>query len=418
MGYTISEKILSHAAGLQDAKAGEIVKAKVDLVMINDATGVLATQALKDLGKSKVWDPEKVVIVNDHFAPACTIQAAKVHKELRAFAKDQNIRHLYDVGEGVCHQLIPEKGHVKPGIVIVGADSHTCTYGAFGCFATGVGSTDAGVALAFGKNWFKIPESIKIEITGKLKEKVTPKDIILMIAQKIGVSGATYMSLEFTGETIRDMSVSGRMTLCNMAIEMGAKSGLVEPDDKTYAWLKSKTSGVYQPVMADEDAKYKKILKLQVDDLEPQIACPHNVDNVKPVSNLKDVKVNQIFVGSCTNGRLEDLEQVNSVIKGHKIHKEVRMIVVPASKTIFKEALRKGIISDLSDAGAIISNPSCATCFGGSIGILAPGEVGLTTSNRNFRGRQGSLDSEVYLCSPYVAAVSALTGKISDPREI
>jgi 3-isopropylmalate/(R)-2-methylmalate dehydratase large subunit len=281
-----------------------------------------------------------------------------------------------------------------------------------------VGSTDAGVALAFGKNWFKIPESIKIEITGKLREKVTPKDIILMIAKKIGVSGATYMSLEFSGETIRDMSVSGRMTLCNMAIEMGAKSGLVEPDDKTYAWLKSKTSGIYQPVLADEDAKYKKTLKLQVDELEPQIACPHNVDNVKPVSDLKDVKVNQIFVGSCTNGRLEDLEQVNSIIKGYKIHKEVRMIVVPASKTIFKEALRKGIISDLSDAGAIISNPSCATCFGGSIGILAPGEVGLTTSNRNFRGRQGSLDSEVYLCSPYVAAASALTGKISDPREM
>jgi 3-isopropylmalate/(R)-2-methylmalate dehydratase large subunit len=418
MSYTISEKILANASGIEEAKAGEIVKSKIDLVMINDATGVLAIQAMKDLGKSKVWDPEKIVIINDHFSPACTIQSAKIHKELRTFVKEQNIRHFYDVGEGVCHQLVPEKGHIKPGTVVVGADSHTCTYGAFGCFATGVGSTDAGVALAFGKNWFKVPESIKIEISGRLMEKTTPKDVILMIAKKIGVSGATYKSLEFSGETMNAMSVSGRMTLCNMAIEMGAKAGVVEPDEKTCAWLKSRTCGVYQPVLSDEDAKYKKIMKLHVDDLEPQVACPHNVDNVKPVSDLKDVKVNQVFVGSCTNGRLEDLEQVHSLIKGKKVNKDVRMIVVPASKTIYKDALRKGIINDFIDSGVIISNPSCAACFGGSIGILAPGEIGLSTSNRNFKGRQGSLDSEVYLCSPYVAAASALTGKISDPREI
>ncbi|MBN1682760.1 3-isopropylmalate dehydratase large subunit [Candidatus Bathyarchaeota archaeon] len=418
MGYTVSEKILARASGNDAVNVGEIVKAKVDLVMIHDATGVLAIQAMKDMGRTKVWDPNKVIIVHDHVAPACTIQSAKVHKELRDFVKEQNIKYFYDVGEGVCHQLLPEKGHIKPGTVVVGADSHTCTYGAFGSFATGVGSTDAGVALVFGKNWFKVPETIKIKIDGVLKNKVTAKDVILLIAKKIGVSGATYSSLELSGETISEMSISGRMTLCNMAIEMGAKAGIVEPDEKTYSWLKSKINGIYEPILADEDAKYKKTLKFDVTNLEPQVACPHNVDNVKPVSDLLDVTINQIFIGSCTNGRLEDLKQVHSILKGKKISKNVRMLIVPASKTIYKNALRNGIINDLLDSGAVISNPSCAACFGGSIGILAPGEVGLTTSNRNFKGRQGSPESEVYLCSPYVAAASAITGKITDPRSV
>jgi 3-isopropylmalate/(R)-2-methylmalate dehydratase large subunit len=417
-GRTISEKVLARAGGQTDAKAGEIVKARLDAVMINDATGVLAVQAMREMGKARVWDPARVMVVLDHVAPACTIQSAKVHKELRAFSREQGIAHHHDVGDGVCHQLMPESGLVKPGELIAGADSHTCTYGAFGAFATGVGSTDAGAAMAFGKLWFRVPETIRVEVTGKMPQYLTSKDVILRLAKLVGADGATYASLEFTGGAIADMSIPSRMTLCNMAIEVGAKAGICAPDTKTTSWLDNYTDGRYDPVYTDEDAAYSKTVEVPVDYLEPQVACPHNVDNVKPVSEVKDVRVDQVFLGSCTNGRLEDLEMAHHVLRGKKIAKWVRMLVVPASRRVYAEAEKRGILRELMDAGAVVSNPSCAACYGGSIGVMAPGEVGVTTSNRNFRGRQGSPESSVYLASPLVAAASALAGHIADPREV
>lgn len=418
MRDTLSEKILAEASSQASVKAGMFVKARVDVAMMPDITAILAFEAMKAIGAQKVWDPEKVVLILDHVAPPSSVNAARVHKAIREFAQQQGITHLYDVNSGVCHQVLPEHGHVKPDQVVIGADSHTCTHGAFGAFATGVGSTDMGAVLAKGKTWLKVPETIKVEVSGKLREFVTSKDVILRVAKEIGVSGATYMALEFHGDTVKDMSVASRMTLCNMAIEMGGKTGLCEPDDKTLRWLKKHTDEELSPVYADPDANYRRTLTMNVDNLEPQIACPHNVDNVKPVTELADVKINQSFIGSCTNGRLEDLEAAHRILKGRQIHPGVRLLVVPASRGVYRDALRKGIVADLVDAGATVSNPSCAACFGGHIGILAPGERGITTSNRNFRGRQGSPEAEVYLSSAAVAAASALTGRITDPREV
>jgi len=418
LGKTVSEKILAKASGQKETTAGEIVKAKVDVAMMPDLTTILAVNAMKAMGVDKIWDNEKVVIVLDHVAPASTLMAAEVHRDIREFAKEQNMKYLYDVNSGVCHQVLPENGHVKPGMVVIGADSHTCTHGAFGAFATGVGSTDMGAVLATGKTWLKVPETIKVNVEGKLSKWVAPKDVILKAAGRIGADGATYKALEFTGSSIKDMSVSGRMTLCNMAIELGGKTGIVEPDKKTYSYLNERTDGVFDPVFADKDAIYKEVVEINANLLEPQIACPHKVDNVKPIGQLAGKIINQSFIGSCTNGRLEDLEIAAQILKGKKVHSDVRLLVVPASKGVYREALDAGIISTLLEADAIISNPSCAACFGGHIGLLAPGEVGLTTSNRNFKGRQGSPDAFVYLSSPAVAAASAITGVITDPREL
>ena len=418
MGKTISEKILARASGQESVEAGDFVKAEVDVAMMPDITSVLAFEAMRASGSQRVWDPDRVVLVLDHIAPPSSVNAAKVHKTVREFVREQRIKNLYDVQSGVCHQVLPEHGYVKPGYVVIGADSHTCTHGAFGAFATGVGSTDMGAVLARGKIWLKVPETIRIMVNGVLPRYVYSKDVILKIAGEIGVSGATYMALEFKGETVSDMTVSSRMTMCNMAIEMGAKTGICEPDDKTFSWLDKRTDGHYEPVYPDKDAQYVRDLSLSVDDLEPQVACPHNVDNVKPVTALGEIKINQSFIGSCTNGRLEDLEVAHEILKGRQVHPDVRLLVVPASRSVYREALDEGIVADLVDAGAIVSNPSCAACFGGHIGILAPGERGVTTSNRNFKGRQGSPMAEVYLSSPAVAAASALTGYITDPREV
>ena len=417
-GQTISQKILAQASGMRTIHAGDIVKARVDSLMINDATGVLSVQALKDMGKKKVWDSRRIVIVLDHVAPACTIQSAKVHKELREFSKEQGITHHYEVGEGVCHQLMPESGLVKSGQLIVGADSHTCTYGAFGAFATGVGSTDAAAAMAFGKLWFKVPETIQVNVTGNMPSYLTSKDVILRLAKILGVDGATYNALEFTGENVSEMSLSSRMTLCNMAIEVGAKTGICAPDSKTKEWFRDRGIETENPVFPDFDALYKRSIEIDVGALQPQIACPHNVDNVKPIQEVEHIKIDQIFLGSCTNGRFEDLEMAWRILNGRKITKGVRFIITPASKQVYFEAEAKGIIHDLITSGAIVTNPSCAACFGGSIGLLAPGEVCLATSNRNFKGRQGSPESEVYLSSPLIAAASALTGHITDPRDL
>lgn len=418
MDKTIAEKILARASGHEEASAGEIVKARVDVAMMPDLTTILAVNAMKEMGVERVWDPEKVVTILDHVAPASTPMAAKIHRDIRIWAREQNLENLYDVESGVCHQVLPEKGHVKPGTVVIGADSHTCTHGAFGAFATGVGSTDMGAILATGKTWLRVPETIRVQVEGKLQDLVLPKDVILRVSGEVGADGATYNAIEFHGETISEMSVSGRMTLCNMAIEMGGKAGIIEPDDKTYAFLDEMTDGIYEPIFADGDAEYKRVLDMDVDDLEPQVACPHKVDNVKPVSQVAGTSINQAFIGSCTNGRLEDLENAAAVLRGRKIHPDVRLLIVPASQRVYLEALDAGVVRDLVEAGAMFSNPSCGACFGGHIGLLAPGEVGITTSNRNFKGRQGSPESEVYLSSPAVAAASALTGVITDPREV
>lgn len=418
MGKTVSEKILARASGIEEVSAGEIVKSNVDVAMMPDLTTILAVNAMKAMGSERVWDREKVVIILDHVAPASTLMAATVHRDIRSFAREQGLKHLYDVESGVCHQVLPEKGHVKPGALVVGADSHTCTHGAFGAFATGVGSTDMGAILATGKTWLKVPETIKVKVEGTLPGYVAPKDLILYIIGLIGADGATYNAVEFAGSTISEMSVSGRMTLCNMAIEMGGKTGIIEPDEKTFRFLRERTDGVLSLVHADDDADYRKTLKLEVSDLEPQVACPHKVDNVRPLGEVAGTKIDQAFIGSCTNGRLEDLRVAASILRGRKIHRDVRLLVVPSSREVYLNALDEGIIQELVESGAMFSNPSCGACFGGHIGLLAPGEVGLTTSNRNFKGRQGSPEAEVYLASPAVTAASAVAGVITDPREM
>ena len=418
MGKTVSEKILARASGLDEADAGEIVKASVDVAMMPDLTTILSVNAMREMGRERVWDREKVVILNDHVAPASTPLAAAIHRDIRKLAAEQGLKHFYDVEQGVCHQVLPEKGHVKPGTLIIGADSHTCTHGALGAFATGVGSTDMGAVLATGKIWLRVPETIRVEVDGDLPDLVLPKDVILRIIGEIGADGATYNAVEFTGGTVSDMGVAGRMTLCNMAIEMGGKTGIVEPDERTFEFLKPRTDGVFEPLYADDDAKYRRRLEIDVSDLEPQVACPHKVDNVKPVTSVSGTKVDQVFIGSCTNGRYDDLEIAAKILEGREVHPGVRLLVVPASKGVYREALEAGLVATFLEAGAMFGSPSCGACFGGHIGLLAAGEVGLTTSNRNFRGRQGSPEAEVYLCSPAVAAASAVAGVIADPREV
>ncbi|MFH0850130.1 MAG: 3-isopropylmalate dehydratase large subunit [Candidatus Bathyarchaeota archaeon] len=414
---TVSEKILAGHAGLGDVAPGEIVKAGIDFAFMPDLTAALAFYAMRDMGINRVWDPGKVSILLDHIAPATNITNASLQKECREMAWDQGLRHFYDINAGVCHQVIPEKGHVYPGMVLVGADSHTCTHGAFGAFATGIGSTDMGAAIGTGKLWFKVPETIRVNVEGPLMSGVMSKDVILRTAKVLGADGATYCALEFTGSTIDELSVGARMTICNMAIELGGKTGIVAPDEKTDRFLEGRVRSPYKPVYSDPDAVYMQTVEIDGAGLEPQVACPHAVDNVRPVTEVAGKAVNQVFIGSCTNGRLEDLEAAAEIMKGKKIHPDTRVIVTPASYEVYQAANRRGLIKAFMDAGAVVCNPSCSVCFGGNHGILAVGEVSLSTSNRNFRGRQGSKESLVYLCSPATAAASALTGVITDPRE-
>jgi len=415
---TLAEKILAEHSGLEKVKPGEIVKANIDFAFMPALTAALSFHAMYDMGINKVFNPEKVTILLDHIAPATNITNASLHKECREIARKQELRYFYDINSGVCHQVIPEKGHVYPGMLIVGADSHTCTHGAFGAFATGIGSTDMGAAIGTGKLWFKVPETIKVQVEGKLGYRVMSKDIILKTAGILGADGATYCALEFQGSTIEDMSIGSRMTLCNMAIELGGKTGICMPDAKTTKFLEGRVNHEYTALYSDEDATYKQTVKVDVGSLEPQVACPHTVDNVKPITEVEGTEIDQVFIGSCTNGRLEDLAVAADILEGEKISKNVRVIVTPASPEVYKEANKAGFITTLMDAGAVICNPSCGVCFGGNHGILAPGEVSLSTSNRNFKGRQGSTESFVYLSSPATAAASALYGAITDPREV
>ncbi len=417
----ISEKILAKASGKKQVKPGEIVDANVDVIMVHDLTGPLAVEAFKKIGVSKVWDNKKIVIILDHQIPAESVKMAELHKMLRKFSKEQGIR-LYDVGEGgICHQVMPEKGYVTPGSLIVGADSHTCTYGAFGSFSTGIGSTEAAAVFARGKLWLKVPEAIRFNVEGKFPKYVTPKDLVLHIIGKVGVDGAIYKSTEFTGQTMRDMSIAGRMTVCNMAVEMGAKNGIVAPDETTVKFLQHrvpKGKAVVDGWMSDADAKYEKSVEINVADLEPQIAAPSSVDNVKPISKVADVAVNQAFIGSCTNGRIEDLRIAAQIMKGKKVKQGVRALVIPASQEVYAQALKEGLVEVFTESGALICGATCGPCLGGHIGLLASGEVCVSTSNRNFIGRMGSPEANVYLASPAVVAASALTGKLTDPRKL
>jgi len=417
----ITEKILTKASGKNTVHPGEIVDANVDMIMVHDLTGPLAVEAFKKIGIKNVWDNKKVVVILDHQVPAESIKAAELHKTMRKFAQDQQLR-IYDVGKGgICHQVMPEKGHVLPGTVIVGADSHTCTYGAFGAFATGIGSTEAAAVFATGKIWLKVPEAIKINVEGQFQKYVTPKDLILSIIGKLGAGGAIYKSAEFTGPTIRAMSIAGRMTLCNMTVEMGAKNGIVEPDETTRKFLEGRTAKPLMPfesLKSDADVSYNKVIDIDVTDLTPQIAYPSSVDNVKPASEIGNVRVEQAFIGSCTNGRIEDLRLAAEILKGNMVKDGVRTLVIPASQEVYRQAITEGLIEIFTDAGALVCGSTCGPCLGGHIGLLAPGETCVSTSNRNFIGRMGSKEASVYLASPATVAASAITGRITDPREL
>ncbi len=416
MGKTITEKILGLASG-SEATPGDIIVAPIHSCMAHDGTAPLAIRSFRNMGAKKVWDPKRVALIIDHIAPSSNDGTSNLHILMRQFAAEHGIK-LFDVGEGICHQLMPEKGYVVPGRVTVGADSHTCTYGALGAFSTGIGSTELAAVMAAGKLWFKVPESIKVSVEGRLPKGVGAKDLILHILGIIGSDGATYKAIEFCGEAVRSMSVSGRMTMCNMVVEMGAKNGIVEPDAKVREFLRgrAKVQGSY--LKSDRDAKYAEEIKVQVSKLEPQVAAPSSVDNVKPVSKEAGVKINQAFLGSCTNGRLEDLEAAAKILKGRKVKGGVRMVVIPASREVYQRALESGLIDVFVKSGASIFGPGCGPCPGGHLGILGDGEVCISTSNRNFVGRMGSKESRLYLASPLTVAASAVKGVIADPREL
>ncbi len=413
----VTEKILAKASGRKEVSPGEIVEAEVDVAMVNDVTGPLAVKGFQEIGARNVWNKQRIVIVLDHQIPAESVKSAQLHEIMRKFAKEQRIENFYDVGHGgICHQVMVEKGYVRPGNLIVGADSHTCTYGAFGAFATGIGSTEMAAVFTTGSLWFKVPNVIKINVVGNFQKFVTPKDLILNVIGQIKADGAIYRGVEFCGSTVKSMSIDGRMTLCNMTVEMGAKNGIVEPDETTLKYVKNRTSEAFTPLKSDPNAAYEKILDLDVTEMEPQVSCPSSVDNVKRASEVKNVMIDQAFLGSCTNGRLEDLRLAARFLKRGRIKHGVRMIVIPASQEVYSQALREGLLELFVEAGAHVSSSSCGPCFGGHIGVLAPGEVCISSSNRNFIGRMGSSNAHVYLASPATVAASALTGKITDPR--
>ncbi|NLY55775.1 MAG: 3-isopropylmalate dehydratase large subunit [Firmicutes bacterium] len=414
MGKTIIEKILSAHSGC-DAAAGDIVLAKVDYVMGQDGTSPLAIKAFREMEVDKVFDPAKVAMVIDHSAPSPNEGVSALHKLMREFSGEQGIT-LYDIGEGVCHQLMPERGHVGAGDLVIGADSHTCTYGALNAFSTGVGSTDLAAAMATGKLWFKVPETIRFECNGVLPPGVFAKDLILYLIGQVTADGATYKAAEYAGEAISALSVDARMTVSNMAIEMGAKAGLMEPDDKLKEWLAAHGRTDWNPVWPDPDAVYHQVLRYDVSNLEPQVAKPHTVDNVSPISEVAGTPIQQAVIGTCTNGRLEDLRIAASILAGRKIHPNVRLIVAPASRTVLLEAIKEGIISTLVEAGAAVVTPGCGPCVGTHNGVPSDGENVISTANRNFKGRMGNSNAFIYLASPATVAASAIAGEIADPR--
>lgn len=415
MGKTIAEKILSNHCG-QDAYANDLVVARVDFVMGQDGTSPLAIKAFNEMNGHHVFDDSKVALVIDHSAPSPNEGVSNLHRMMREFASLHNVK-LYDIGEGVCHQLMPERGHVVPGDLVVGADSHTCTYGALGAFSTGVGSTDLAAAMISGRLWFKVPETIKFVCHGRLPQGVYSKDLILYLIGQVTADGATYMAAEYTGEAISELSVESRFTISNMAIEMGAKAGLMNVDEKVMRWVRTHSSREPRPIYADEDANYARVLEYDVSDLPPQVSRPHTVDNVAPVSEVRGIKIDQAVIGTCTNGRLEDLRIAAGILRGKKAHPRVRLIVAPASKRVYLDAIREGILQDLIEAGAAVVTPGCGPCVGTHNGVPADGETVISTANRNFKGRMGNNKAEIYLASPATVAASSLCGEIADPRE-
>ena len=418
MGMTLTQKILAAHAGLAEVKAGQLINAKLDIVLGNDITTPVAINEFERAGFNSVFDKQHIAIVLDHFVPNKDIKSATQSKQCREFADKYDILNSYDVGQmGVEHALLPEKGIVTAGDCIIGADSHTCTYGALGAFSTGVGSTDMAAGMATGMAWFKVPSAIKFNLTGKLPENCSGKDVILTIIGMIGVDGALYKSMEFTGEGVKNLSMDDRLCICNMAIEAGAKNGIFPVDDITLAYLQDRSER--EPVVyeADPDAEYEKVIDIDLAKIVPTVACPHLPENTHPASELHDIKVDQVVIGSCTNGRMEDMEAAYSILNGKKIADGIRCIIIPGTMQIYRECVERGYVTAFIDAGAVVSTPTCGPCLGGYMGILAAGERCIATTNRNFVGRMGHVDSEVYLASPHTAAASALTGYITEYKE-
>jgi 3-isopropylmalate/(R)-2-methylmalate dehydratase large subunit len=416
---TITEKILAAHAGKKNVSPGDLIDARIDLALGNDITAPMAIEAFKEIGAKKVFNRDRVVLVPDHFAPAKDILSAEQCKVLKEFAKAQRLTHYFEVGEaGIEHALLPDKGLVLPGDVVIGADSHTCTYGAVGAFSTGVGSTDLAAVMATGRLWFKVPESLKLIFRGKVNRWVSGKDFILYTIGQIGVDGALYQAMEFSGEAIRSLPMSSRFTIANMAVEAGGKNGIFEPDETTIQYVKARAERPYRLYSSDPDAHYADVKEFNASNIHPQVALPHIPSNVKDVREVGKIEIDQVVIGSCTNGRLDDLRIAAKILKGKKVAPYVRLIVIPATVEIYRQALKEGLFEVFLSAGAVISPPTCGPCLGGYMGILAEGERSLATTNRNFRGRMGHAQSEVYLSSPAVAAASAVKGRICHPEEV
>ena len=416
MGRTFAEKVLGRAAGVE-AKAGDTVTAKIDLAMSHE-NAALVLRSFKEMGAKGIWDKSKVVLLFDHRVPASTVKAAESHKTVRDFVDLEGIPHFYDLREGVCHEVLPSKGHILPGMLVVGTDSHTTTYGAFGAFSTGIGATEMAAVWATGELWMRVPETLRATIRGHLADGVYAKDIILRIIGDIGCDGADYQCIEFTGSAVDSLSMAGRMVLSNMSVEMGAKAGVCFPDAKTEEYLLSRTEGQWSAVRSDKDVHLKEVRGYDVSNLAPQVSLPHSVDKVADIGKAVGIPIDQAFIGSCTNGRLEDLMAAESILRGRQASLKVRLLVAPASREVYLEAADRGILASLVRSGAIILNPGCGPCLGAHEGLLAPHERCISTTNRNFRGRMGSPEAEIYLASPATAAASALKGEIADPREV
>lgn len=418
MGMTMTEKILAAHAGLPCVKAGDLIEAKLDLVLGNDITTPVAITTFEAAGLTKIFDQDKIAIVLDHYTPCKDIKSAELCAQARAFAKKHGITHLYDVGEaGIEHALLPEKGLVAPGDCVIGADSHTCTYGALGAFSTGVGSTDMAAGMAIGENWFKVPAAIKVTLTGKLRPYVSGKDVILHLIGKIGVDGALYQSLEFTGEGVASLSMDDRFTIANMAIEAGAKNGIFPVDDVCREYLKGRVTREWTAFEADPDAEYSRTVTINLDELDMTVSLPHLPENTRPARACRQT-IDQVVIGSCTNGRISDMRDAAEILRGRKVAKGVRCIILPSTPAVWKQCLKEGLMEVFMDAGCIVGPCTCGPCLGGHMGILGDGERAVATTNRNFRGRMGSLDSEVYLSSPVVAAASAVAGCIAGPDQL
>ena len=419
MGMNMSEKILAKHAGLDSVEAGQLITCKLDMVLANDITAPPSIKKFEEIGRP-VFDNTKIALVPDHFQPAKDIKSAELAKAVRDFAHKHNIVNYFEQGRvGIEHVILPEKGIVAPGMLTIGADSHTCTYGAVNGFATGVGSTDLGAAMATGEAWFKVPEAIKVELTGKKPANINGKDVILTIIGQIGVDGALYKSLEFAGDGVKELTMTDRLTISNMAIEAGGKAGIFPFDEVTKAYVDGRVTKPYEPVAPDADAKYCQVININLSELKPVVAFPHLPGNTKRVEDIKEpIQIDQVIIGSCTNGRLEDMEIAAGIFKGHKVADHVRCIVIPGSPAIYKESMHRGYIDTFIEAGCAVSTSTCGPCLGGYMGIMAAGEKCVSTTNRNFRGRMGHVDSEVYLAGPHVAAASAILGRIAAPEEV